>query len=219
MNELCKKYRNNQRYCEYYNRNHEKRNGGTKKMTKKKTEKKQEEKKQKKVLTLEEKYQNLLAENAELKDKWIRNTAEFENFRRRTISEKSDWIKNATERIVLELCDVVDNFERAMHPEVEKNRESYEKGIELIFQQLDGVLKKEGVEKIEALEQEFDPQFHEALAHIPSELEDNKIVAVIQNGYTMNSKVIRPARVAVSNGEKPEDISSEQNEQKRKKKK
>ncbi|RLC58429.1 MAG: nucleotide exchange factor GrpE [Candidatus Cloacimonadota bacterium] len=190
-------------------------------MTKKKTEKKQkekkqEEKKQKKELTLEEKYLNLLAENAELKDKWVRNAAEFENFRRRTISEKSDWIKNATERIVLELCDVLDNFERAMHPEVEKNREVYEKGIELIFQQLDGVLKKEGVKKIEALGEEFDPQFHEALAHIPSELEDNKIAAVIQNGYIMNSKVIRPARVAVSNGEKPEEVKSKKNKKKNK---
>ncbi|MDA3814477.1 MAG: nucleotide exchange factor GrpE [Candidatus Cloacimonetes bacterium] len=185
-------------------------------MTKKKTEKdlknkdvKNEEKKQEKVLTLEEKYQDLLAENAELKDKWVRNAAEFENFRRRTISEKSDWIKNATERIVLELCDVVDNFERALHPDAEKNRESYEKGIDLIFQQLDGVLKKEGVKKIEALGEEFDPQFHEALAHIPSELKDNKIAAVIQNGYTMNSKVIRPARVAVSNGEAPAETKKE----------
>lgn len=189
-------------------------------MTKKKPEKKQEikneEKKQKKVLTLEEKYLNLLVENAELKDKWVRNAAEFENFRRRSISEKSGWIKNATERIVLELCDVIDNFERALHPEVEKNREVYEKGIELIFQQLNGVLIKEGVEKIEALGEEFDPQFHEALAHIPSKMKDNKIVAVIQNGYTMNSKVIRPARVAVSNGEKPEEIKSKTKKKKNK---
>ena len=191
-------------------------------MTKKKTEKNlnnndiKKEEKQKKELTLEEKYLNLLVENAELKDKWVRNAAEFENFRRRTVSEKSAWIKNATERIVLELCDVVDNFERALHPEAEKNRESYEKGIDLIFQQLDGVLKKEGVEKIEALEEEFDPQFHEALAHIPSELEDNKIAAVIQNGYTMNSKVIRPARVAVSNGEKPEETKTKKEKKKNK---
>ncbi|MDP8202033.1 MAG: nucleotide exchange factor GrpE [Candidatus Tenebribacter burtonii] len=188
-------------------------------MTKKKTEKKQEIKKQKKELSLEEKYLNLLAENAEFKDKWIRSAAEFENFRRRSISEKSDWIRNATERIVLELCDVVDNFERAMYPEVEKNREAYEKGIELIFQQLDGVLKKESVKKIEAMGEEFDPQFHEALVHIPSELEDNKIVAVIQNGYTMNSKVIRPARVAVSNGEKPEEIKPKNKKEKKKKNK
>lgn len=107
--------------------------------------------------------------------------------------------------MVLELCDVIDNFERALHPEVEMNRESFEKGIELIFQQLENVLKKEGVKKIEALEEEFDPNYHEALAHIPSELEENKVVAIIQNGYTMNDKVIRPVRVAVSNGEKPEN--------------
>ncbi|MCF7857947.1 MAG: nucleotide exchange factor GrpE [Candidatus Cloacimonetes bacterium] len=175
----------------------------TKKTTKKETESKNEKKE--KVITLEEKYEKLQTENAALKDKWIRNAAEFENFRRRSSTEKSAWIKNATERIVLELCDVLDNFERALHPEVEKNRESYEKGIDLIFQQLDGVLKKEGVEKIDAIGKEFDPQLHEALAHIPSDLKENKVAAVIQNGYKMNSKVIRPARVAVSNGEKPEE--------------
>lgn len=193
-------------------------------MSKKKTENNQEEakqekkvtkKKQERELTLPEKYDLLLKEKEEFKDKWVRNAAEFENFRRRTISEKSDWIKNATERIVLELCDVVDNFERAVHPETEKNRESYEKGIELIFQQLNGVLKKEGVEKIEAMGEEFDPQFHEALAHIPSELEDNKIAAVIQNGYTMNSKVIKPARVAVSNGEIPQDTKTKKKNKKK----
>jgi len=139
-----------------------------------------------------------------MKDKYVRAAAEFENFRKRNISEKSDWIKNANQRIVLELCDVVDNFERALHPEMEKNRESFEKGIELIFQQLNNLLKKEGVEKIEAMGEEFDPNFHDALAHIPSELEENTVAAVIQNGYKMNDKIIRPVRVAVSNGEKPE---------------
>ncbi len=74
----------------------------------------------------------------------------------------------------------------------------------------------DGVEKIKAMGEEFDPQFHEALAHIPSELEDNKIAAVIQNGYTMNSKVIRPARVAVSNGEKPEEMKSKKKKKKNK---
>ena len=157
----------------------------------------------KKKLTLSEKYNQLQVEYDELKDRWMRGAAEFENFRKRTFTEKADWIKNATERLVLELCDVVDNFERALHPEVEKNREAFEKGIKLIFQQLEVVLKKEGVEKIDAFGKEFDPNLHEALAHIPSELEENKIVAVIQNGYIMNEKIIRPVRVAVSNGEKP----------------
>jgi molecular chaperone GrpE len=147
----------------------------------------------------------LEVELAEMKDKYIRAAAEFENFRKRNIAEKASWIKNANERIVLELCDVVDNFERALHPDIEKNRQAFEKGIELIFQQLNNLLKKEGVSKIEALEQEFDPKFHEALAHIPSDMEENKIAAIIQNGYLMNDKVIRPVRVAVSNGEKPEN--------------
>ncbi len=172
-------------------------------------DKKTEKKEKKKKLSLKEKYELLMIESAELNDKRLRIAAEFENFRKRNISEKSDWIKNANQRIVLELCDVIDNFERALHPEIEKNLEAYSKGIELIFQQLENVLKKEGVEKIEALEEEFDPNFHEALAHIPSELEENKIAAVIQNGYKMNDKVIRPARVAVSNGEKPEKKGNE----------
>jgi len=169
----------------------------------------EEKPKIKKKLTLTEKYALLQAEYDEMKDRWMRNVAEFDNFRRRNIAEKSDWIKNANERLVLEFCDVLDNFERALHPEIEKNRESFEKGIELIFQQLDGVLKKEGVEKIEALGKDFDPQFHEALAHIPSKEKENKIVAVIQNGYSMNNKIIRPARVAVSNGEKPKKKNKE----------
>jgi len=164
-----------------------------------------EKPKKKKKLSSKEQIILLEIEKAELRDKYIRAAAEFENFRKRNIAEKSNWIKNATERLVIELCDVVDNFERALNPENAKNRESFEKGIELIFQQLENVLKKEGVKKIEALEEEFDPNFHEALAHIPSDLEENKVVAIIQNGYTMNDKVIRPVRVAVSNGEKAEN--------------
>jgi molecular chaperone GrpE len=175
-----------------------------------KTEKSKKEKKKK--LSQKEKYILLEIENGELKDQKLRIAAEFENFRRRNISEKSDWIKNANQRIVLELCDVTDNFERALHSETEKNLEGFTKGIELIFQQLQNVLKKENVEKIEAMEYEFDPNFHEALAHIPSELEENKIAAVIQNGYKMNDKVIRPVRVAVSNGEKPQEFTTEQND-------
>ncbi len=178
------------------------------------TEKKAENKKTKK-LSYKEQIAALEQEVTELKDKYIRSAAEFENFRRRNISEKAAWIKNANERLVLDICDVLDNFERALHPQVEKNRESFEKGIEMIFRQLSNLLKKEGVEKIEALECDFDPNIHEALAHIPSELEDNKVAAVIQNGYKMNDKVIRPARVAVSNGQKPGEEDSENKKEKK----
>lgn len=153
--------------------------------------------------SLEEQIETLHNENANLKDKVLRVAAEFENFRRRSASEKSDWIKNANQRLVLELCDVNDNFERAFETDY-PDMASYQKGIEMIHKQINSILKREGVEKIEVNKKDFDPVFHEALAHIPSELDENKIAAVIQNGYIMNGKVIRAARVAVSNGEKPQ---------------
>ncbi len=143
----------------------------------------------------------LTAERDEWKDKYLRSMAEFENFRRRSNQEKSDWIKRSTERLSLEICDVMDNFERALaHIEPEQNADPLIKGILLIEQQLRKVLENQGIKKIEALGTEFDPELHDALAHIPSELEENKVAAIIQNGYTMHDKVIRPVKVAVSNG-------------------
>jgi molecular chaperone GrpE len=139
-----------------------------------------------------------------LNDKYLRTAAEFENFRKRSVSEKSNWIKYATERLILELCDVLDNFERALQQkEKEQEPKAFRKGIELIYKQFNDLLQKEGVKKMEAMHREFDPNFHEALARIPAEQEENVIVAIIQNGYMMNEKVIRPTRVAVSNGEAP----------------
>ncbi|MDD4223425.1 MAG: nucleotide exchange factor GrpE [Candidatus Cloacimonetes bacterium] len=143
--------------------------------------------------------------NAELKDKYLRSMAEFENYRRRSIAEKSDWIKLATQKLALELCDVADNFERALAQVDESEREhGFVKGVMQIEQQLRGVLAKEGVCKIEALGKEFDPSLHEALAHIPSDFDANLVAAVIQNGYTMHDKVLRPVRVAVSSGKHEE---------------
>ena len=159
---------------------------------------------EKKELTLEEKHTQLEQEFQQMKDKWLRTAAEFENFRRRSISEKSNWIKNANERIILEFCDVLDNFQRALDQETEKNHDKgFRKGVELIYKQFNDVLKKEGVTRIDALYKEFDPIYHEALARIPAEQDENVVAAIIQNGYIMNDKVIRPVKVAVSNGEKP----------------
>ena len=152
-------------------------------------------------------------ERDEWKDKYLRSMAEFENFRRRTNQEKADWIKRSTEKLALNVCDVLDNFERALaqFAELDKDEKLFQ-GVSLIEQQLRNVLEKEGVVKIEALGQEFDPAHHEALAHIPSEdFEENTVAAIIQNGYTMQNIVIRPVRVAVSSG-KPaatdEDINN-----------
>ncbi len=155
-------------------------------------------------ISLEAKILSLEEEKAELKDKWLRAVAEFDNFRRRSAIEKMTWIKNANQRLILELCEVTDNFERALDSvQTTGDTEHYQKGIKMIQKQIANILKREGVEKIETDGKEFDPEFHEALAHIPSTLKENKIIATIQNGYLMNGKVIRAARVAVSNGEKP----------------
>jgi len=139
----------------------------------------------------------------ELKDKYLRTMAEFENFRRRSIAEKADWIRHATQKMALEICDVVDNFERALSQAQPEDLQSpFGKGIVLIEKQLVSALEKEGVKKIEALGESFDPDFHDALAHIPSDYDENVVAAIIQNGYMMHDKVIRPVRVAVSNGTK-----------------
>ena len=170
------------------------------------------DKKKKKPAT-QEQIEALQTELEVMKDQKLRIAAEFENFRRRSITEKANWIKNANERLLLEICEIRDNFERGLEAgKNEQNGDSYKKGIELIFQQLENLLKKEGVKKIEADSQEFDPQYHEALAHIPSELEENMIVAVIQNGYMLNDKIIRAARVAVSNGEAPPKTENNEKE-------
>ena len=135
----------------------------------------------------------------EWKDKYLRAMAEFENYRRRSSEEKSDWIKRASEKLALSVCDVLDNFDRAlMQLTDEQKDDNFIKGIILIDQQLKNALEREGVKRIEALGTDFDPKIHEALAHIPSDIEEGKIAAIIQNGYTMNDKLIRPVRVAVS---------------------
>ncbi len=175
------------------------------------------EQEEKKELTEKEQIEMLQKEIEDLKERRLRIVAEFENFRRRSTQEKSNWIKLATERLVLELCDVLDNFERALSAPVDKkNIKSFEQGVKMIYKQLESVLAKEGVKKIECMEKQFDPSLHDALAHVPSEKKENTVVAVIQNGYVMNDKVIRPAKVAVSNGTKPQ--KNEENEKEKKEK-
>ena len=150
--------------------------------------------------------QNLEKERDEFKDKWMRTLAEFENFRRNAQKDKQDWLKYANEKIILEVCDVLDNFERALSSEInEANYNSYVKGVEMIFQQLNSVLKKNNVIKIESLGKEFDPNYHEALSSIPAPEPENTVVAIIQNGYMIGEKVIRASRVAVSNGNEIEE--------------
>ena len=131
-------------------------------------------------------------------ERYMRLMADFQNYKRRSEKERSDIYSFANEKIVSELLAVADNFERAL-ASVDKN-ESFVKGMEMIFNQLIGVMTKAGVEEIKALGEDFDPNFHNAvMAEESSEYESGKVTEVLQKGYILNGKVIRPSMVKVAN--------------------
>ncbi len=131
------------------------------------------------------------------KDKWLRVTAEYQNYRTRTQKEKADIYANANEAFVKELLEVVDNFERAMEQKPEGDK--FAEGIELIYKQLLTILEKEHVKEIPALGEDFNPTVHMAVQMMEVEgLDSDKVAIVIKKGYTLNDKVIRPAMVVVS---------------------
>ena len=130
-------------------------------------------------------------------ERYMRLMAEFQNFKRRAAREKSDIHAYANEKIIGELLPVLDNFERALQTE-SGDLESYSKGMELIFTQLKTALEHAGLEEIKALGEEFDPNVHNAVMTEDSEEhEDGRISKVLQKGYKLNDKVIRPSMVAV----------------------
>ena len=147
------------------------------------------------------------AEEAE-SERYMRLMAEFQNFKKRVAKEKSDIHAFANERIVNDLLPVLDNFERALGTGAESGSEStemseelagYAKGMELIFEQLRTALEKAGLKEISALGEDFDPAVHNAvMTEDTDEFEDGKISKVMQKGYTLNDRVIRPSMVAVN---------------------
>ena len=155
-------------------------------------------------LTAEEKLQRELDESNEkvatLEDKYLRQVAEFDNYRKRTIKEKAELIKNGGERAIESILPVLDDFERAM-ANMAKNESAAEimTGIELIYNKFVGILKQNGLQKIETEGADFNTDFHEAIAMIPAPTEElkGKVLDCVQTGYTLNDKVIRHAKVAV----------------------
>ncbi|MDG6244817.1 MAG: nucleotide exchange factor GrpE [Methanolobus sp.] len=155
----------------------------------------------------EEKAENIPCEDevAQLREKILRMTAEFDNFRKRSIKERDEYRKFAVEQIVIELLEVYDNFERALESAKQTDDvASVVKGVEMVFKQFAGILEKEGLQKIECVGAEFDPYMHEAMMHVEHpDHDENTVVDVCKPGYCLHTKVIRPAMVAVS--KKPED--------------
>lgn len=138
----------------------------------------------------------------DLNDSHLRLMADFDNYRKRTIKEKADLIKNAGERIICDFLPIVDNFERALESmKTAEDVEAVRQGVELIYNQVMAMMKANGVAVIETENAPFDTEYHEAITTIPAptpELKD-KIVDCTTKGYTMNEKVIRHAKVVVGN--------------------
>lgn len=155
-------------------------------------------------LTEEEKLQKELNEANEkiatLEDKYLRQVAEFDNYRKRTIKEKAELIKNGGERAIESILPVLDDFERALaNMAKDENAAEIMTGVELIYNKFTGILKQNGLQKIETEGADFNTDFHEAIAIIPApnEASKGKVLDCVQAGYTLNDKVIRHAKVAV----------------------
>lgn len=147
---------------------------------------------------INDKIEELEKQVEEKDDKYKRLQAEYSNYMRRTQEEKQTVGIFANEKIITELIPVIDNMERAMDACIDKDNDMY-KGIELVHKQLIDCLKKFEVEEISALNEDFDPNLHSAVMQESVEgVEPNKIVMVLQKGYKLKSKVIRPTMVKVS---------------------
>lgn len=155
-------------------------------------------------LTEEEKLaQELEKANAEIeeqKDKYLRLSAEFDNYRKRTMKEKAELILNGGEKSISSILPIVDDFERALkNMETATDVVAVKEGVELIYNKFMSVLGQNGVKVIETNEQPLDTDYHEAIAVIPAPTEalKGKILDCVQTGYTLNDKVIRHAKVVV----------------------
>lgn len=156
---------------------------------------------QPKEKTVEEKLAEAEAQIAELKNQILYKAAEFDNYRKRVMQEKAELIRNGGAKVITTILPIIDDFERA-----EQNMDKLEdvaackEGVTLIIEKFMKLLKQEGLEKIDAVGKEFDTDYHEAVAMVPGMPEDqkNKVIDCVQDGYMLNDKVIRHAKVAVA---------------------
>ncbi|WP_278953121.1 nucleotide exchange factor GrpE [Phocaeicola coprophilus] len=137
----------------------------------------------------------------EQKDKYLRLSAEFDNYRKRTLKEKAELIKNGGEKAISAILPILDDLERALHnmQSADDVKAMYE-GIDLIYQKFLKGLSQEGLQKMEPVGETFDTDYHEAVALVPAPSEDQKgkVLDCVQTGYKLNDKVIRHAKVVVA---------------------
>jgi molecular chaperone GrpE len=149
--------------------------------------------------TVEERLALAEATAAEHLDDLKRVAAEFDNFRKRAAREQESLVTRATERLVKELLPVLDDLGRALEAAEQHEAATLEDGVKLVHRSFAEALRKEGLEEIET-DGRFDPHVHEALLSQPSEAEEGSVIQVLQKGYRLGDRVLRPARVIVSAG-------------------
>lgn len=159
---------------------------------------KKDKKEKKKKMSEQE--QRLTQELNEYKDRYTRLVAEFDNYKKRTARELDARYADAKANVWSTILPVVDNFDRAIAADATTDPAAYAQGVELIYKQLKEIMKSNGIEEIEALGLEFDPEYHNAVMHIDSdEAGENQIVEVFSKGYKTEAKVIRHSMVKVAN--------------------
>jgi molecular chaperone GrpE len=139
----------------------------------------------------------LAAERDEAIDRWKRAAADFDNFRKRAQRERDEYVTLANERLVKELLPVLDDLERALVAASEHEEAALEDGVRLVHQSLAALLARQGLQEIDAAGK-FDPHVHEALLSQPSDAEEGSVIDVVQKGYKLGDRVVRPARVVVA---------------------
>lgn len=152
------------------------------------------------IQTEKEKLTEAEAQIADLKDRYLRSVAEFDNYRKRTLKEKTELILNGGERVITAILPVVDDLERALSTmDKVEDVASVKKGVDLIYQKFSTVLKGLGLKRIDTQDEDFNTDYHEAIAMVPVTEDDKKgkIIDCVQSGYMLNDKVIRHAKVAV----------------------
>ena len=138
--------------------------------------------------------------NKELQDKYLRLAAEYDNYRKRTLKEKAELIKTATEEVLINIIPVMDDFERGLAAvNTAQDLVAVKQGMNLIYNRFTTFLQQNGVKEIDALNQEFNTDLHEAVTKIPAPDEDlkGKVVDVIEKGYSLHDKVIRYPKVVI----------------------
>jgi len=161
---------------------------------------KKKDKEKDRVQELEKEIEQMKAEKAELNDRFLRLFSEFDNYKKRVSKEKLDLIATASEKVLVSLLPVIDDFERAIAAnEKAENIDSIKEGFTLIYNKLIQIMKRFDVEEIQAKGEEFNTDFHEAVTHFPAQKEEDKgkVIDVTEKGYKLKDKVIRYAKVVV----------------------